>query len=84
MHGGDPLTTNNRMELMAAIQALETLPRPTGNLSTTARYLLNGIDEEWIDGWQRNARKTAARKRSRRRPRRPSRRWKPHEVSWEW
>ena len=62
MHGGDPLTTNNRMELMAAIQALETLRRPaTVSLHTDSTYLLNGITK-WIEGWQRNGWKTAARK----------------------
>jgi Ribonuclease HI len=62
MYGGDPLTTNNRMELMAAIQALEALQRPTTvSLHTDSKYLLDGITK-WIQGWQRNGWKTAAKK----------------------
>jgi ribonuclease HI len=86
MHGGDPLTTNNRMELMAAIQALETLRRPaTVSLHTDSTYLLNGITK-WIEGWQRNGWKTAARKPVKNEDlwRRLVEAMKPHEVSWEW
>jgi len=62
MYGFDPLTTNNRMELMAAIQALEALTRPvTVSLHTDSTYVLNGITK-WIQGWQRNGWKTAAKK----------------------
>ena len=62
MYGGEPLTTNNRMELMAAIQALEALQRPsTVILHTDSKYLLDGITK-WIQGWQRNGWKTAAKK----------------------
>jgi ribonuclease HI len=62
LHGGEPLTTNNRMELMAAIQALEALKRPSKvSLYTDSTYLLNGITK-WIEGWQRNGWKTAAKK----------------------
>ncbi len=51
MYGGDPLTTNNRMELMAAIQALEALQRPAKvDLYTDSKYLLDGITK-WIKGW---------------------------------
>ena len=54
LHGGEPLTTNNRMELMAAIQALEALNRPSRvTLHTDSKYLLDGITK-WIAGWQRN------------------------------
>ena len=62
MYGTDPLTTNNRMELMAAIQALEALQRPAQvTLHTDSKYLLDGITK-WIKGWQLNGWKTAARK----------------------
>jgi ribonuclease HI len=86
MHGGDPLTTNNRMELMAAIQALETLRRPAKvRLHTDSTYLLNGITK-WVEGWQRNGWKTAARKPVKNEDlwRRLVEAIKPHEVSWEW
>jgi ribonuclease HI len=54
MHGGDPATTNNRMELMAAIQGLESLTRPsTVHLYTDSQYLRRGITE-WLPGWKRN------------------------------
>src|SRR6266513_929001 len=62
MYGAEPLTTNNRMELMAAIQALEALQRPsTVILHTDSKYLLDGITK-WIPNWQRNGWKTAAKK----------------------
>ena len=57
--GGEPLTTNNRMELMAAIAALEVLKRPcTVELHSDSQYLRNGITE-WIAGWKANGWKTA-------------------------
>jgi ribonuclease HI len=62
LHGSDPQTTNNRMELMAAIQALEALNRPSRvQLHTDSTYVLNGITK-WIAAWQRNGWRTAARK----------------------
>src|SRR5258708_399440 len=60
LHGGDPATTNNRMELMAAIQALESLKRPVGvHMYTDSKYVLDGITK-WLPGWQRNGWKTAS------------------------
>jgi ribonuclease HI len=60
--GGEAHTTNNRMELMAAIVALETLKRPvTVDLHTDSQYLRNGI-MTWINGWKRNGWKTADKK----------------------
>jgi ribonuclease HI len=61
--GGDPgPTTNNRMELMAAIQALETLSRPVlVKLHTDSSYLRNGITA-WLPKWKRNGWRTSARK----------------------
>lgn len=62
LHGGEPETTNNRMELMAAIQALEALKRASKvELHTDSAYLKNGITT-WIHGWRRNGWKTADRK----------------------
>ena len=60
--GGEPHTTNNRMELMAAITALETLKRPcTVDIHTDSQYLRNGI-MTWINGWKRNGWKTSDKK----------------------
>jgi ribonuclease HI len=86
LHGGDPRTTNNRMELMAAIRALEALSRPAKvNLHTDSRYLLDGITK-WIGGWQRNGWLTAGR-----RPVKNADLWRRlaeasngHDVTWSW
>jgi ribonuclease HI len=86
MYGFDPLTTNNRMELMAAIQALEALTRPvTVSLHTDSTYVLNGITK-WIQGWQRNGWKTAAKKPVKNDDlwRRLTEAMRPHDVSWVW
>jgi ribonuclease HI len=57
--GGEPATTNNRMELMAAIAALEALKEPCEvALSTDSQYLRQGITE-WLPGWRRRGWKTA-------------------------
>lgn len=59
--GGERMTTNNRMELMAAIQALEALSRPcTVDLYTDSQYVRRGI-MEWLDDWKRRGWKTASR-----------------------
>jgi ribonuclease HI len=86
LHGGDRQTTNNRMELMAAIQALEALNRPSRvQLHTDSAYLLNGITK-WITAWERNGWRTSARK-----PVKNEDLWRRliearngHEVSWRW
>lgn len=86
MHGGDPATTNNRMELMAAIQALEGLKRPTEvTLYTDSKYLLDGITK-WIKGWQRNGWMTSAKK-----PVKNADLWQRltkamdgHTIDWKW
>ena len=60
LSGGDPDTTNNRMELMAAIQALETLNKPCHvKLHTDSKYVLQGITE-WLPNWKKRGWKTAA------------------------
>ena len=84
--GGERLTTNNRMELMAAIKALEALTRPCRvRLTTDSNYVRDGI-MKWIHGWQRNGWKTADRK-----PVKNAELWqellaatKPHQVEWHW
>ncbi len=59
MSGGEALTTNNRMELMAAIAALETLSRPSAiTIVTDSAYVKNGVTE-WIAGWKRKGWRTA-------------------------
>ena len=86
MYGSDPLTTNNRMELMAAIQALEALQRPaTVSLHTDGKYLLDGITK-WIQGSQRNGWKTAAKKPVKNDDlwRRLTEAMRPHDVNWVW
>jgi ribonuclease HI len=86
LHGGDSQTTNNRMELMAAIQALEALNRPSQvQLHTDSTYLLNGITK-WIEAWQRNGWRTSARKPVKNEDlwRRLVEAMNGHEVRWLW
>ena len=86
LHGGELQTTNNRMELMAAISALEGLTRPSRvELHTDSKYLLDGITK-WITGWQRNGWRTAAKK-----PVKNEDLWRRlvtamdrHEITWVW
>jgi ribonuclease HI len=62
LKGGEPHTTNNRMELMGAISALEALKRPcVVDIHTDSQYLRDGI-MKWIHGWKRNGWKTADKK----------------------
>ena len=86
LHGGESQTTNNRMELMAAIQALEALNRPSRvRLHTDSTYLLDGITK-WIAGWQRNGWRTSAKKPVKNEDlwRRLIEAMNGHEVSWLW
>ena len=86
LHGGEPATTNNRMELMAAIQALEALNRPTNvTLYTDSKYLLDGITK-WIKGWQRNGWKTAAKQPVKNADlwRRLTEAKESHDIDWQW
>jgi ribonuclease HI len=86
LHGGEPHTTNNRMELMAAISALEALKRPcTVDLHTDSKYVQQGISA-WIHGWKRNGWRTAEKK-----PVKNADLWqrldaalKDHTVRWHW
>lgn len=60
---GYRLTTNNRMELMGAIVALESLTRPCEvELHSDSQYVVNAFTKHWIDGWQKRGWKTAAKK----------------------
>ena len=60
VYGGAPETTNNRMELMAAIQALEMLTKPCSvQLNTDSKYVMQGITE-WISNWKKRGWKTAS------------------------
>ncbi|MCH8499017.1 MAG: ribonuclease HI [Marinobacter sp.] len=84
--GGEPDTTNNRMELMAAIEALRALQRPCDvELYTDSQYVRKGITE-WLAGWKRNGWKTAAKK-----PVKNDDLWRRldeevgrHRVNWHW
>lgn len=86
MCGGEDATTNNRMELMAAIRAIETLKRPSSvRLHTDSTYLRDGITR-WIGGWKANGWKTAAKK-----PVKNVDLWQRldaaaarHEIEWRW
>jgi ribonuclease HI len=62
LYGAEPMTTNNRMELMAAIRALESLKRPCRvRLVTDSQYVQKGI-QQWLAGWKQRGWKTADRK----------------------
>ncbi|MCA3701338.1 MAG: ribonuclease HI [Brevundimonas sp.] len=86
LRGGERLTTNNRMELTAAIMALETLNRPCRvDLHTDSKYVMDGITS-WIHGWKARGWKTADKK-----PVKNDDLWKRldaararHEVKWHW
>ena len=86
LSGGAPETTNNRMELMAAITALETLDKPsTLTLITDSAYVKDGITK-WLFGWKKNGWKTAAKK-----PVKNAELWQRlddatqrHAITWEW
>ncbi|MCH8615095.1 ribonuclease HI [Sphingomonas sp. SM33] len=86
LSGGEPLTTNNRMELMAAIKGLEALKRPCQvQLFTDSNYVRDGITK-WIYGWQRNGWRTSDKK-----PVKNAELWQellaavaPHRIEWHW
>lgn len=63
LSGGFAPTTNNRMEMMAAIVALEALKAPCAvTLFTDSQYLRNAVEKKWLAGWMKNGWKTAAKK----------------------
>ena len=84
--GGQDSTTNNQMELLAAISALEILDRPSKiKIITDSSYVKNGVTQ-WLENWKKNKWKTAARK-----PVKNAELWRRldeaksrHEVAWEW
>ena len=86
LSGGETPTTNNRMELMAAIEALNALKKPCHvQLWTDSNYVRDGITK-WIHGWRRNGWKTADRK-----PVKNSELWQAlldaaarHRIDWHW
>ncbi len=86
LHGGELDTTNNRMELMAAIRGLQALKRPCDvDLYTDSQYVRKGITE-WLAGWKRNGWKTASKK-----PVKNEDLWREldeavarHRVNWHW
>ena len=86
LSGSDPATTNNRMELTAAIRALEALIEPCRvTLHSDSKYVLEGITR-WVHGWQKNGWKTSAKK-----PVQNAELWHEliaavarHEVEWVW
>lgn len=86
LYGAEKLTTNNRMELMAAIQALESLTRPCSvQLNSDSIYVLKGITD-WMPNWKKRGWKTAART-----PVKNEDLWRrldaaitKHKVEWKW
>jgi ribonuclease HI len=86
LSGGESPTTNNRMELMAAIEALKALKKPCRvSLTTDSNYVRDGITR-WIYGWQRNGWRTSDKK-----PVKNAELWQalleasaPHRIEWHW
>lgn len=86
LKGAEPDTTNNRMELTAAIEGLKALKRPCKVILTTdSQYVKNGITQ-WMANWKRNNWRTAAKK-----PVKNQELWQaleaalqPHDVEWRW
>jgi ribonuclease HI len=86
LSGGEKMTTNNRMEMLAAIRALEALKRPCHVLLyTDSIYVRDGITK-WVHNWQRNNWRTADRK-----PVKNAELWQdlilaaaPHRIEWRW
>lgn len=86
LHGGETLTTNNRMELLAAIRALDALTRPCRvELHTDSQYVRQGVTE-WLPGWKARGWRTASKA-----PVKNDDLWKAldvarlrHDVTWTW
>ena len=86
LSGGEPITTNNRMELIAVIRGLQALKRPSRvRITTDSQYVMRGITE-WIGNWKRNGWRTAAKQ-----PVKNSDLWQqldqalaPHQIEWNW
>ncbi len=86
LNGGEAQTTNNRMELMAAISALEALKKPSKlTIVTDSNYVKDGITK-WIHGWKKNGWRNSAKK-----PVKNAELWqrldeatRRHDITWEW
>lgn len=86
LFGGEPQTTNNRMELMAVIQALAALKRPCQiDLTTDSKYVMQGV-QQWMQGWKARGWKTANKQ-----PVKNQDLWQQldalvqqHEIHWQW
>ena len=86
LHGGEPLTTNNRMEMMAVIEALSALTRPCKvTLHIDSQYVMKGMTE-WIHGWKQRGWRTADKK-----PVKNADLWllldglvAQHDITWRW
>lgn len=87
LSGGEPNTTNNRMELTAAIEGLKALKRPCKvTITTDSRYVCDAFRAGWLANWQRNGWKTASKQ-----PVKNIELWQelmaamePHDVKWAW
>ena len=85
--GGEKETTNNRMELLAVISALECLKEPCAvEVCTDSQYIANAFEKGWLDNWQKNGWKTASKK-----PVKNKELWERllsqaalHKLSWKW
>ena len=86
LFGGEPLTTNNRMELTAVIEALKALKKPSAiRLSTDSQYVMKGV-QEWLKGWKARGWRTADKK-----PVKNVDLWQAleplvamHQIEWRW
>lgn len=86
LSGAEPLTTNNRMEMTAALKALEALTKPAAvTLVTDSRYLMDGM-MKWLHGWKKNGWRNASKE-----PVKNADLWmaldraaKPHSIQWQW
>jgi ribonuclease HI len=86
LHGGERETTNNRMELLAVINALEALTKPSSvQVNSDSKYVLQGITE-WMDNWKKRGWKTASKS-----PVKNEDLWRrldaaksPHRIEWKW
>lgn len=86
LHGGELETTNNRMELMAAIIGLESLNEACSvTLTTDSKYVMHGITD-WIENWKKRGWKTAAKKPVKNEDlwRRLDKARDQHEINWQW
>lgn len=86
LFGGEPHTTNNRMELLAAIEALQALKKPCDVVLTTdSQYVRKGITE-WIENWKRRGWKTAAKQAVKNADlwQRLDEQARRHQIQWKW